>query len=181
VTGKPADKANWVQRVLGVTVLTPGQKAGEAQAAPTSGANGAAPGWPAARQAWQDANDAVNDQINGLRKVLLDRAKSGDADADEYAEALIDIAENGLNAMMDNHRVKMMSVVMALGDGSGTSIGKNGATALEVIEAFTTFLDGSEKIEVCDANPFGAPVSIKATLTPPLHQMAAALRAALKP
>jgi hypothetical protein len=172
MSGKLADQASWVQRVLGVTLSALGQKAG---------ANGAAPGWQAARQAWQDANDAVNDQINGLRKVLLERAKSGDEDADEYAEALTDIAENGLNAVTENHRVKLMAAVMALGDGSGGAIAKNGPTSLGLIEAFTTFLDGSEKIEVCDANPFGAPVAIKATLMPPLQQMAAALRAALKP
>ena len=171
MSGKLADQANWVQRVLGVTLSAPGQK---------GGANGAPPGWQAARQAWQDANDAVNDQINGLRKVLLERAKS-DEDADEYAEALTDIAENGLNAVTENHRVKMMAAVMGLGDGSGGAIAKNGPTALGLIEAFTTFLDGSEKIEVCDANPFGAPVAIKATLMPPLQQMANELRAALKP
>ena len=167
-----AEHVRWVEHVFGVTLTAAGQK---------TAVNGAAPEWPAARQAWQDANDAVNDQLNGLRKALLDRAKSGDDDANKYADALTDIAENGLNAMMENQRVKMTAVVMALRDGSATSIGKNGKTALRVIEAFTTFLDGSEKIDACDANPFGAPVSIKATLTPPLHQMAAALRAALKP
>ena len=169
MSGSVADKDAWVRRALGV------------QLSAAAGAAGGAVSWQTARQAWQDANDAVNDQINGLRKVLLDRAKSGDDDADEYAEALTDIAENGLNAVTENHRVKLMAAVMALGDGSTASMAKNGATALGLIEEFTTFLDGSEKIEVCDANPFGAPVSIKATLTPPLQQMAAAVRAALKP
>jgi len=43
MSGKLADQSNWVQRVLGVTLTAPARKAG---------ANGAAPGWQAARQAW---------------------------------------------------------------------------------------------------------------------------------
>ena len=154
-----AEMDGWVRRVLGVALP------------------GGAPDWPSARQAWQDANDAVNDQINGL----LNRAKTGEDDADEFAEQLVEIAENGLNAVTENHRVKLMAAVMSLGDGSGGALAKHGPAALALIEAFTTFLAGSEKIEVCDANPFGAPVAIRATLTPPLRQMAAALQAGLSP
>jgi hypothetical protein len=169
VSGKLADQSNWVQRVLGVTLSAPGQK---------GGANGAAPGWQTARQVWQDANDAVNDQINGLRTALLNRARQGDDGMEGLAEALGVIAENGLNAITEDHRVKLMAAVMQLGGGDVVAVQKFGAKALDMITAFQTFLDSSEKIEVCDANPFDAPVSIRATLGPPLQQMVAALRAA---
>jgi hypothetical protein len=170
VASSRAEQDGWVRRVLGLSV--PGLAGGRS--------DGPVQDWVAARQAWQDANDAVNDQINGLRRVLLNRAKTGEDDADEFAEQLIEIAEQGLNAVTENHRVKLMAAVMSLGDGGGGALAKNGPTALSLIEAFTAFLAGSEKIEVCDANPFGAPVSIRATLTPPLQQMAAALQAGLK-
>lgn len=172
MSGNLTDQVNWVQRVLGVTRSATGRKAG---------ANGAAPGWQTARQAWQDANDAINDQINGLRTALLNRARNGDDGMDGLADALSEIATKGLNAVTDDHRVKLMASVMELGGGEPAAIQKFGAKALGLITAFQTFLDSSEKIEVCDANPFDAPVSVRATLSPPLQQMAAALRAATAP
>jgi hypothetical protein len=147
------------------------------KAEPTSAA---AADWKTARQAWQDANDDVNDQINGLRRALLDRAKKpgDDAKLEGLVEALNEIAEKGLNAVTEDHRVKLMAAVMEVSDGSAAAIQKFGAKALDLITKFQVFLASSEKIEVCDANPFDAPMSIRATLTPPLAQMAAALQAA---
>ena len=132
-------------------------------------------GWPAAREAWQDANDAVNDQINALRAALIGRAKGDDDDDDDYAEALNEIAESGLNAITEDHRVKLMAAIMEL--GASPQPGQPSAKALGQIQAFQAFLDGSEKIAVCDQNPFGAPVSIRATLGPALQAMTAALQA----
>jgi hypothetical protein len=154
---------------------TPLQPPSDASAAPTAD-------WKTARQAWQDANDDVNDQINGLRRALLDRVKKPD-DEDEgmegLAEALSEIAEQGLNAVTEDHRVKLMASVMEVGDGSPAAMQKFGAKALGLITGFQEFLATSEKIEVCDGNPFDAPVSIRATLTPPLAQMAAAIQASI--
>jgi len=137
-----------------------------------------APSWKQARQAWQDANDAVNDQINGLRSKLLERAGAGDDGVEGLAEALKEIADAGLNGITEDHRVKLIASVMSIGDGAPAAMQKNGPKALNQIATFLTFLDGSEMIAVCDDNPFGAPVSIKATLSPPLQQMQAALKAA---
>ena len=116
--------------------------------------------------------------VNGLRRALLDRAKDGDGEMEGLAEALGEIAEQGLNAVTEDHRVKLMAAVMELGGGDAASVQKSGAKALGMITAFESFLAGCEKIEVCDANPFGAPVAIRATLTPALQAMAAALQAA---
>ncbi len=137
---------------------------------------GAGGDWAAARQAWQDANDEVNDQINGLRSALLKRAKGGDDEAELFADALTDIAERGLNAITGDLRVKLMAAVMEL--GSGATPAGDGKAAIGHIEAFQAFLDGNEKIEVCDGNPFGAAVSIRATLSPALQRMTAALQPA---
>jgi hypothetical protein len=141
----------------------------------------AAPDWKEARQAWQDANDAVDGQINGLRAKLLDRAGAGDDGVEGLAEALKEIADAGLNGLTEDHRVKLIASVMSIGDGSPQAMQKSGPKALAQITQFQAFLDKSEMIAACDANPFGAPVSIKATLTPPLQQMAAALQAAAAP
>ena len=48
-------------------------------------------------------------------------------------------------------------------------------------DPFRTHLQNSEQVEVCDRNPFGVPVTIRATLVPALAQLAAALQAAAKP
>jgi hypothetical protein len=138
----------------------------------------AAAAWQAARKAWQDANDAVNDQINGLRTALLEAAKEGDGDTEGLALALTDLAENGLNEITEDHRVRLMAAVQELAGGTPAAMRKSGARALALIEGFESFLGSNPKIAACDDNPYGAPVSIRATLTPPLRQMAAALRAA---
>ena len=74
---------------------------------------------------------------------------------------------------------ELMAAVMEVGDGSPAAMQNFGAKALGLITAFQEFLASSEKIEVCDDNPFEATVSIRATLTPPLQQMAAMLQAAM--
>jgi hypothetical protein len=165
------EKAEWIQRVLGITL--------PAQSGP-GGGNGALPTWQAACGAWRDANDAVNVQIKALRTGLLAAAKSGDGDAEEYAKALTDIAEKGLNAITEDHRVKLQAAVVEIGAGNTEAMKKSGAKTLASIQTFQAFLDGSEKIAACDANPFGVPVAIRATLGPALRQLAATLEAARK-
>lgn len=152
--------------------------ADEASAGADQAAAKTAPGWQTARQAWQDANDAVDGQINGLRAKLLERAGAGDDGVEGLAEALADIAENGLNTVTEDHRVKLIASVMSVGDGSTEAIRNFGPKALSQITAFQAFLETSEMIKACDANPFGVPMSIHATLGPSLQQMAAALQAA---
>ena len=165
------DQAAWVLRVLGIA------PAG-ATATATTGAS-ASRAWQAARQAWQDANDAVNDQINGLRVAMLAMAKAGDDEQEGLAEALTEIANGGLNVIPDMNRVRLMAALMEVGSGEPATMRQFGAKALAQISAFEAFLASSEQIEVCDANPIGAPVAIRATLTPPLRAMAAALQSGM--
>jgi hypothetical protein len=171
VSATSKEKAEWIQRVLGFTV--------PAQSRP-GGGNGAQPSWQAVLDGWRQANDAVNVQINALRAGLLAAAKSGENDADEYAEELVDIAENGLNAITGDHRVKLQAAVVEIGAGNTEAVKKSRAKTLASIQAFQAFLDRSEKIAACDANPFRVPVAIRATLGPALRQLAAALETPTK-
>ena len=61
-----------------------------------------------ARNAWQDAMDAVDSQIAALQQVLRG---SGDEDLEE-------IAEYGLNAVTGNHKVPLMAALMDIGTGT---------------------------------------------------------------
>jgi hypothetical protein len=153
-------RVKWVERVLGVKV--PG-RAGAAGVA-------AAPGWAAARQGWQAASEAVDRQIANLQAVLR---QSGD-------DRLEEIAEFGLNGLTGNHKVPLMALLVALGEGDPARLQKAGPKALNLIDAFRKHLQGSEEVEVCDGNPFGIPVAIRATLLPALARLAAALQAAVK-
>ncbi len=175
MSGTPANddaQAEWLRRVLGFAVPSATAAGTGAAPAATPGATpGATPDWASARQGWQAASEAVDGQIAGLQAVLR---KTGD-------DQLEEIAEFGLNGVTGDHRVKLMAILMELGSGDPATLRKSGPKALGLIESFRSYLESNEKVQVCDANPFGAPVAIRATLVPALTQMAAALQAASQP
>lgn len=162
MSGSQAARADWLQRVLGFTVPTPGPRAGRAPQA--AGAQ-----WKAARAEWDAASETVDGQIGALQAALR---QSGD-------DTLEEIAEFGLNGVTGNYRVPLMAALMGLGAGSPAAMRKSGPKALKIINDFRTYLESSEAVEVCDANPFGTPVTIRATLGGALGGLAAALEAGL--
>ncbi|HEY1504384.1 MAG TPA: hypothetical protein VGF92_08800 [Stellaceae bacterium] len=139
-----------------------------------TGAGKATQAWKGAHDAWQDANDEVNKQLNALRAAILDQAKKEPA----YAAALGEIADKGLNAITGNHRALLMASLMDIGDGAPEALRTHGPKALGLVTAFQNFIAGNERIGVCDANPFGVPVSIRDTFTPALARLAEALKLA---
>ena len=154
-------RAKWVERVLGVKV--PGRTAAAGAAS--------ASGWAAARQGWQAASEAVDRQIASLQAVLR---QTGD-------DSLEEIAEFGMNSLTGDHKVPLMALLHALGDGDPSKLRKAEPKALALIDAFRKHLESSEKVEVCDGNPFGVPLAIRATLVPALARLAAALQAGAAP
>jgi hypothetical protein len=164
MSGAADAKQDWVQRVLGVTILDiAAASAGPASTRPED--------WSAARAAWQTASDTVDGQIAALQSALR-------ADGDE---TLKQIAEFGVNGITGNHKVPLMAALAEIGSGDAAVIAKVGPKALGIIEAFRGYLATDEKVEVCDENPFGVPVAIRATLGGALAQMAATLQAQVKP
>ena len=149
-------RQDWLQRVLGFTLPTE-------EASPGSAAD-----WAGARAAWQAASDAVDGQIAGLQSAL--RA-TGD-------ETMKHIAEFGMNGLTGDHKVKLMAALIEIGSGDGAALAKAGPKVLGIVQAFRAHIDSDERVEVCDDNPFGVAVSIRATLGPALAQMEAALQAA---
>jgi hypothetical protein len=156
----------WVKSILGVDVG--GAETGPGgTAAPHLPGPEASKAWREARQAWDDAIDDVNKQIANLQTALK---KTDDSQLHE-------IAEFGLNGVTGNQRTKLMAVIMELGDGSPERLAKHGGRALERIEALRAHLDSSGQVAVCDRNPFGVQVSIRATLGGALDRMERALAA----
>jgi hypothetical protein len=150
--GGDAAKQAWVARVLGVTV------------APTNAGPRGAPGdFAAARAAWSSAIEQVDAQITALQAALR---QSGDND-------LKAIAEYGLNGVTGNHKVRLMAALQDIGAGPATP--QAAKTAIGVIAPFRTHLGSDERVAVCDENPFGVAVAIRATLDPPLAALERAL------
>jgi hypothetical protein len=111
-------------------------------------------GWPAARQAWQDASDAVDGQLAKLQTALK---ASGDTE-------LVEIAEYGLNGVTGNHKVPLMASVRELDSAAGPKLAGAVSRAARIVAAFRAHLDGAETVAACDDNPFGVPVTIRKSI-----------------
>ncbi|MGH7043854.1 MAG: hypothetical protein ACREFY_17240 [Acetobacteraceae bacterium] len=164
---------DWVRRVLGVTLP---EGAAARQGSATAGtrptrAAARAQDWAAVRATWQAASDAVDAQIAALQAALR-------ADGDD---TLKQIAEFGMNGLTGNYKVPLMVALAELDGGDPAIVARTGPKLLGTVQAFRSFLDGDEKIAVCDENPFGVPVAIRATLGGALAQMAAMLAAPATP
>jgi hypothetical protein len=159
------EQNQWIERILGFRVA-PLPKTRQRAGGRTTGAPAR---WKAARDAWKTASEAVDGQISALQAVLR---KSGD-------DTLEEIAEFGLNGVTGNYRVPLAAALIELGADNPAVMRKTGPKALKIINDFRAYLDTSEKVEVCDANPFGTPVSIRATLGGALAELAASLEAGL--
>lgn len=130
--------------------------------------------WQRARDQWRDASEAVDDQLNALRRAVVQGART----EPEYAEALAEIAGAGLNAITGRHRVQVAVALRELGDGAPARVEAHAAKALDAVTAFRQFLRTSPQIAACDANPFEVEVQIRATLEPALDGLAQVLTGA---
>lgn len=143
-------KNAWVTRVLGVAFTD-----GGGSAAPSSIAEAAA--------AWRAAVEAVDAQITALQSALR-----GTDD-----EELHEIAEFGLNAVTGNHKVRLMAALMGAERGGE----RDRAKLAGLIAPFRTHLENDERVDACDENPFGVPMSVRATLIPALDGLARSIDA----
>ncbi|HEY6433537.1 MAG TPA: hypothetical protein VIZ17_16270 [Acetobacteraceae bacterium] len=112
----------------------------------------------------------MDGQIAALQAVLR---RSND-------DTLAEIAEFGLNGITGNYKVPLAAALVELGAGGPAAMKKAGPKAVKIINDYRAYLETSEKVQVCDANPFGTPVSIRATLGGALAELAASLEAGLR-
>jgi hypothetical protein len=163
----PATNAQreWVERVLGISVVSALGMIGEAP-----GADDIAHHWMAAQQAWETASATVDGQVAALQAAL---SQTGD-------DRLRRIAKFGLSTITGDYRVRIAAALIELGRGEPAVIQKTGPKALGIINEFGSFLVSDKRIAACDRNPFGAPVTIRATLLPALQAMTAVLEGEFK-
>ena len=124
--------------------------------------------WEQAKVAWLDAVDKVNAQLNSLRAELLNQEDS----------ELKQIAEYGLNAVTDNHRVPLQASIINVDKAVGQAKAKFIVKTREFVEEFRDHIDTDEQVEACDENPFGVAVTIRNSLGGALTALDAALEQA---
>ena len=83
------------------------------------------------------------------------------------------IADFGLNAVTGGFKVPLMAALAGAERGAAADIAK----LAELIPRFRAHLESDERVEVCDDNPFGVAMSIRATLVPALDKLASGLPA----
>lgn len=154
------EKTAWVDRVLGVAV---GGNGG-------ASSDGNSLDWPTLRVAFDEAVSTVDGQIAALQTALKN---SGD-------DTLEEIAEFGMNGLTGNHRVPLMATMIEIDQGGSEAVRISGPKLLKLAVEFKAYLDNDERVEVCDENPFGVPVSIQATLGGALGRLATELQKGLR-
>src|ERR1700722_15975582 len=159
----------WVQRVLGVSFPPQAGRLGAAagKAANDDGCD-FAKAWADAAARWRDASDAVDAQISQLQSAL----KQTDD------EELHEIAEFGLNGITGGTKVKLMAAIRDVSSAGAVVPPAVVGKARQAVVQFGSQIEGDERVDACDENPFGVTVSIRASFAPALAGLEKALAAA---
>ena len=130
-------KSAWVQRVLGMAVgaTAPGGRIFDEAAFRRD--------FSAALQAWRGASEAVDAQIEELRKVLLATDDEG----------LHRIAEYGLNGITGTRKVGLLTALREIGGAAGPAVIPLARKAAKAAADFRGFVQSDARVKACDAYP----------------------------
>ncbi len=117
------------------------------------------------RAIWRDAREAVDAQFAGLQKQLQ---TAGD-------DALLQIAQQGLPALTKRLGTEMLIALTEVDTVPPERAAEARAKALKAIGDYRQFLQTDGLVRLLDANPFGAEVSIAATLGGALDRLQQAM------
>jgi hypothetical protein len=159
------ERREWVARVLGFAI--PRGTGAPAEIVVRPGAARAPP--PIAyvsvqgRALWQDARDVVNDQVSALQGYLrtLD-------DPD-----LRQIADHGLGALTKRLGTELVVALIEVDAAPGAAPARE--RAVSAVTGYRQFLQQDPLVRLLEENPFGVPVTIRATLGRALDQIERAL------
>ena len=152
-----AAQREWVERVLGVRV-------GSGTTATPNG--DFKQQWQQSFAAFQDAIETVDKQMEAL----------GGACRQTKNAWLVNIADLGLPAVTGNFKTPLMAACMDVSSAQGDKVTGAAATARSAVANFANHIASDPQVAVCDDNPFGVSVSIRATLGPALKSLNDALR-----
>jgi hypothetical protein len=112
--------------------------------------------WDLALDVWEAAVADVRNQLVLLQIVLVE---------DDDPE-LNEIGEFGLNAVAQDHLVPLRAALMEIITTRRDRLKTAAKRAQNLVRAFRTHVETSDKVLACDENPFEVPVSIRQTLSP---------------
>lgn len=158
---------DWVTRVLGVPqpVAVPGAK-GEAVAAEALAGD-----WTAACAAWSKAGAEVGRQMAALKAALL---ATGDLDYEEVAEHALDGVIGPGPGILD-------AALDRLAGADAAKLRGSAAAMLQALQRVEAQLEGNPQVAVCEDNPLGIRVTIRASYAramAPLRRVLAAAQQA---
>lgn len=116
---------------------------------------------------WRTAREKVDTQIDVLQSALK---KTGQPE-------LVHIAEFGLNGVTGGLSVRLQATLMDFASAAGEARDKARTRALTAADEYATFLKDDEVITLCEQNPFGAKVTLRATLGAALGRLRKSLAA----
>jgi hypothetical protein len=116
---------------------------------------------------WIAAKEQIGVGIGQLQQALR---KTGEADS-------LLIADRGFHGITGRLQVGLQTALIEFDQADAAGLAAARARALAELAKFQRFVADDELVSLVDANPYGVPVRLKATLTPALDQVAQALRA----
>lgn len=112
---------------------------------------------------WNTARESTDAGISALQAVLRSY-KHPDLD---------NIADAGLNGVTEGNQTAIMRALMDFRAAAPADRAKKAAALVQQVDAYRGFLDGSKVITLCEKNPFGVSVAIRAPLGAALDKIAA--------
>ena len=83
------------------------------------------------------------------------------------------IADAGLNGVTEGNQTAILRALMEFRTAPPTDRTKQAAALVQQVDAYRSFLDGNQGIALCEKNPFGVTVAIRAPLAAALDKSAA--------
>jgi hypothetical protein len=124
--------------------------------------------WQRSFVAFRDAVETVDGQMDGLAAACRQTD-------DPWLQRIADL---GLPAVTGNFKTPLMTACLEVSGASGDKVAAAAAKARTAVANFAQHLATNPQVAGCDGNPFGVPVSIRATLGPALKSLNDALRLA---
>lgn len=135
------EQDDWVKRVLGVSFAAPDHDT-------------ARPGRTIpALSVWNDAKDRVDQQLKALYWVLKETG----------IPVLAEVAGQ-IESVLENYRTGIVTALMDYDRAGRPAKDKARTTALRAVERYQTTLGNDAHVTAADTNPFGVPITARATL-----------------
>jgi hypothetical protein len=111
---------------------------------------------------WQAAKERTDAGISALQ-VAMKSYRHPDLD---------NLADKGLNGVTGGNQVAMMRALMTYRSAAEADRAQAADALLKQVETYSSFIQGDRVIALCERNPFGVEVAIRAPLTAALDRIA---------